>query len=379
MADPHPTLFKVAAGSPIDLVERPERLFRSAIDHRMSGLLASRDDIIDLMPDHHRLHLMSVQAALWAQNTALLDRLSDITSLAADVGIGLGAYKGVVTEQRWYGSVGERVVTDIDLLVDARDMAKTIEFVSAIDRTHPLLDDLPYLLAGGLLQSIDLRYEDVRVDVHFDPLKMELVPTVDLDEFWSTMETVELPGTRIVSPTPARTLVMTLLHTMRDRFRWLGAYADIARICDDPNLDWDEAERFAVVQGYLSPVLFALGRVNRSLGLDTKLRPKSAVALRLLWPEGRSLLGTPAEHPPPRSTLKLAVLAKGRHIEAARAWLRRLLPPRSLIDYYYPESRGPYFFRLIAARVGKRSASAQRLHRDRQGDLHRHLRNHSGE
>jgi hypothetical protein len=238
--------------------------------------------------------------------------------------------------------------------VDVRDTAKTIEFVSAIDPTHRLLDDLPELLAGRLLQSIDLRYEDVRVDVHFDPLKMELVPTVDLDEFWSAMEIVELPGTGVISPTPARTLVMTLLHTMRDRFRWLGAFADVARICEDPNLDWDEAERFAVVQGYLSPVLFTLGRVNRSLGLDTELKPKSTVALRLLWPEGRSLLGTPEKLPPPRSTLKLAVLAKGRSMEAARAWLRRLLPPRTLMDYYYPESRGPYLSRVVAARVGKR-------------------------
>ncbi len=354
MTDPHPALFNVAAGSPIDVVEHPERLLQSAIEHRMSGLLASRDDIVDLMPDHQRLRLTSIQAALWAQNTVLLDRLTKITSLASDVGIRVGTYKGVVTEQRWYGSVGERVMTDIDLLVDVRDTAKTIEFVTAIDRTHRLLDDLPELLAGGLLQSIDLRYENVSVDVHFDPLKMELVPTVDLEEFWSTMEIVELPGTRVISPTPARTLVMTLLHTMRDRFRWLGAYADVARICKDPSLDWDEAEKFAVAQGYRGPVLFSLGRVNKSLGLDTKLKPKSAVALKLLWPERRSLLGTSEEFPPPRSTLKLAVLAKGRSMEAASAWLRRLLPPRSLMDYYYPESRGPYFFRVVAARVGKR-------------------------
>jgi len=354
VADPHPTLFKVAAGSPVVRVEHAERLLQSAIDHRIPGLLASRDDIVGLMPDDQRLRLMSIRTALWAQNMVLLDRLSEVTSLAADVGIRVGSYKGVVTEQRWYGSVGERVMADIDLLVDARDTAKTIEFVTAIDRTHRLLDDLPELLAGGLLQSIDLRYKDVSMDVHFDPLKMELVPTVDLDEFWSTMEMVELPGTRVMSPTPARTLVMTLLHTMRDRFRWLGAFADIARICEDPRLDWDEVERFAVTQGYLSAVLFALGRVNRLLGLDTKLKPKSAVTLRLLWPERRSLLGTPEDLPPPRSTLKLAVLAKGRSTEAARVWLRRLLPPRSLMDYYYPESRGPYFFRVVAARVGKR-------------------------
>lgn len=357
MASPHPALFDLATGRPwVGEVEDFAAVFRSAIDHRMSGLLASRTDVIEAVPEAERLHLTAIQAGMWAQNTALLDRLRDLVSLAADAGVRVGCYKGIVTESRWYDCVGERVVTDIDLLVDPRNPSNVVEFLAALDPVHPLLRDLDQIIRNRALQSVDLRYGDVRIDVHFDPVKMELLPTVDLEGFWSSLETVEIGGLTVNTPTPARTLVLTLLHTMRDRFRWLGAYADVVRISGDPSLDWDEVERFSDQQGFLTPALFALSRVETALGVSNRSvnKESSTGLLGVLWPEPRSLQGTPPQHPPPRSTLKLAMLGKGRFVEAVLAWIRRIFPPRVLMDYFYPEARGPYLVRVVATRAGKR-------------------------
>jgi hypothetical protein len=50
----------------------------------------------------------------------------------------------------------------------------------------------------------------------------------------------------------------------------------------------------------------------------------------------------------------MAVLVKGRSLEAVRGWLLRLIPSRAVLDHYHPDAHGPYLIRLVSARFRKR-------------------------
>ena len=353
MSEPHPALFDLAARRPLPDDLDPAGLLESSIDHRVTGLLALRPP--SSMDEIDRAHLRGVQAAMWAQNTSLRHRLSEILAIASSLGIRVAVMKGVVAEQLWYDTVGERVASDLDVVVDTSNIAAVIDFVTELDPSNRILPYLPAFLRDRCVQSADLQFRDTAVDLHFDPLKLEILRMRGQDRFWSCLRSVDMDGYTAEAPSASHALVLSLLHTMRDRFRWIGAYAEVARIVKDPDLDWDEVERFAKDEGLLAPVAFALDRVTSGLRLPSQpdLTHSKSMMVSTLWPRHRALQGTPDVSPPRRSTLKLAAMSRGRSGSAIVGWGRRIFPPKILLDYYHP-GRGGYVFKVITARLSKR-------------------------
>lgn len=360
MSRPHPALFDLAAGRSLSAFE-PEGLYVSSIDHRMSGLLASDLGAVNSLTDHDQIHLAGVQASMWAQNTMLRERLRDLCRIAADLDVEIGVYKGVVTEERWYDEVGQRVITDIDVIVSPKSLDRCVEFLEAVQ--VGTAEEVGPLLQSGDLQSCEVHLKGTAVDVHLDMLKLELLPSSHPEKLWAAMEEVEVSGTTVLTPDPSLSLVLTLLHIMRDRFRWLGAYADVARMTRSGQPDMAEVFRIARSEGLDAQVRFALDRINSDLNLGlgelNGTGPRYWVLGRL-WPDVRSLRGTPDMHPPPRSTVKLALLVRGRRMAPILGWLRRLVPSRELLHHYYPNANGPYWLQLITTRMGKRIGNLRR-------------------
>jgi hypothetical protein len=364
MSKPHPSLVDLAAGRPITSEHDPEGLYVSSVDHRMSGLLAADEIGVGSLTEHDRLHLAGVQASMWVHNTMLRERLREILSLASGVGAEVAAYKGVVTEERWYRQAGERVVTDLDLIVAPGSLDRALDLIAVIEPLR--VDELRPLVSSGALQSCELRFQDITIDLHFDILKLELLETRDPHRLWESMEQMDAFGTQVLTPNPSLSLTLTLLHTTRDRFRWLSSYADVARIVQDGRADLGEALRLAESEGLGAQARLALNRIDQDLGLGLGNMSGKGVQYRIvsmLWPRVRSLSGTPLIHPPPRSTLKMAVLVKGRSLEAVRGWLLRLIPSRAVLDHYHPDVRGPYLIRLVSARFGRRLAGLKKRFR----------------
>jgi hypothetical protein len=361
MSKPHPALFDLAAGRPITSEHDPEGLYLSSVDHRMSGLLGGDEVGVGSLTEHDRLHLAGVQASMWVHNTMLRERLREFLSLASDVGAEVAAYKGVVTEERWYRQAGERVTTDLDLIVAPGTFDRAFDLIAVLEPLR--VDEFRPLVSSGVLQSCELRFHDVTIDLHFDMLKLELLGTREPHRLWESMEELDAFGTQVLTPNPSLSLTLTLLHAMRDRFRWLGSYADVARIVQDGRTDLGESLRLAESEGLGAQTRLALNRINQELGLglgDLSGRGVQHRMVSMLWPRARSLRGTPVIHPPPRSTFKMAVLVKGRSLEAVRGWLRRLIPSREVLDHYHPNARGPYLIRLVSARFRKRLAGMKK-------------------
>ena len=67
---------------------------------------------------------------------------------------------------------------------------------------------------------------------------------------------------------PELALVAFLTHLNKDRFAYLSAFGDIARVVGHPGLDWDLVERFVAGEGLAVPVWKSLDVVARTLELD---------------------------------------------------------------------------------------------------------------
>ena len=215
------------------------------------------------------------------------------------------------------------------------------------------------LVDAGVLQTIDVVFDGVVLDIHFDLFKMGFKsrqPQLVSDR----TVIVALEEGRSVRALDAETsLVFSLLHLNRDRFAKLLGFAEVLRIIERGAIDWEFVDAFVGREGLETPHALTLGVVVETLQVDRPMpdpprgwrsRIWSAACppgIRLLGEEGRLRFGR-------RGVLLFPFLVRRRGGDAARYVLRRLFPRRDMVDLVHPGTHGPYLWRLIQARVGHR-------------------------
>lgn len=359
MTRPHPILIDLAAGRsprPLDPAEAPA-LVDAAFEHRMGGLLWSsigrrevqlpRDEVTrlaarDLAVERHHLQL-------WAAATELHRRLGAL-------GIGVAFAKGVTAEARWYERLAERSCVDIDVFLEPAALSRLGEVIDALHPAHPLRSDGPALVRSGVLQSIDLVFQGIPIDLHADIFKIE-IPTRQRDLVWARTALVSgHDGVRVRALDPELSLVHFLLHLNKDRFARLIGFADVARVLSREELDWAFIESFLAREGIRVPVYASLHAVTSALQLPAPPVPRPGgwrgSTWTRLWPEEGRLLGNRGLARDQHRQLLLPLLTEGRIGEGMR-WLlrRRLFPPRAMVPIWYPDTRGPYLMRVAIGRI----------------------------
>lgn len=359
VARPHPLLLDLAAARvPADPTPAdPDALVASAIDHRMTGLLwsAIASRYVQLPPEHERA-LAERDVAVELHHERVWKAIGIIGTRLESRGVAVAVVKGVTAETRWYDRPAERPSRDIDVLVEPDARHRIADIIDALDPEQAHRAQLPELVREGVLQSVDLSFAGIAVDVHVDLLKVE-IPTRHRDRIWSrTVQLAAPDGGRVRALDPEVSLVHFLLHANKDRFARLIAYADVARILRSGGLDWEFVEEFAAAEGLQVPVFCSLYAITDELGLSAPpvARPRGwrASAWHGLWPRPSRLHGTHGLMTRQHRQFALPLLAEGRRLEAIR-WLlrRRVFPPRSTVPIYYPDTRGPYPLRIVVGRV----------------------------
>ncbi|MCK9487724.1 MAG: nucleotidyltransferase family protein [Dehalococcoidia bacterium] len=341
MAHPDPLLVEMAAGRSVEGKPVAPGLVESAVEHRMAGLLWSavqRGDI-DLPPaDRARLSTMDMANRL--RERQIEAALSEAVRRAAALGIELATFKGVSAAWRWYERPGERPTSDLDLLVDPASRPRLAEVIGALNHDNALLRDLsePDLLAlAARSQAINIELEadlgsqtwagePVTIDLHVDLLKYG-IPGRQGDEIWARTHPIDVPGggtVRVLDPEIA--LVHLLLHMNRDRFAYLIAYADAARLLRCEPIDWAYVHEFLASEGLEVPVYASLEAVATTLGIAVPEPPSiggwRAALWKGLWPPHVRLQGSDGQVGVRRRRRWIPVMARGRAIEGMSAWIR---------------------------------------------------------
>lgn len=353
MAKPHQALIELAAGRPLPRrVPDPALLVRSAIEHRVDGLLwrAVQEGQISMPASEQRV-LAGLSLRTRARNARLWDVLEETTTLLAAEGIEVASAKGVTSESRWYEQAGTRPALDLDLFLRPDHLKRAREVVEIIQPSHALVESVADLARTGRLQSIDIRFRGVDVDLHFDILKFE-IETKQNELIWDRTELVPTPNGGIVRVLdPEMSLILALLHLNKDRFAYLLGFVDVVRIIEQERLDWAFVDRFLRVEGIESHIYSALDVIFETLHLETPEHPvqsgwRSAFWKRL-WPEQMRLNGDVGRVSNRRRKYLIGATARGRSLEAAWRRLQRMFPPKELLDYYHPRRGGPYLWRLM--------------------------------
>lgn len=355
MTRPHPALLDLAAGRGLPDIGDPAELCRSAREHRMWGLLWTR---VQDERDHQAWWELAALDLLHSQQRARLwAMLEQVATRLAETGVEVTTVKGVTTEARWYARPGERPCGDVDVLISPRDWPRAREIVESLQPGHVLSPDVNRLVGKGLLQSIDLVVDGVSVDLHFDVLKLG-VPARQNDLIWERTLPFALPsGTRVRVLDPETALVHLLVHLNKDRFRWLLGYADVARLLNRQELDWEFIESFSRIEALDVSVRLALQVVVETLGLPRACPPVAggppSALWRYLWRPAVRLQGDLGVVRFRHRQDVIPLLEPGRRWQVLRFWLRRrIFPARAFLDEWYPGTTGPYLWRLVRGRSG---------------------------
>jgi hypothetical protein len=223
---------------------------------------------------------------------------------------------------------------------------------------HSLVDEIVSLAASGVTQGVTVEHGGTSIDIHFD-LPALGVPTLGREQVWERSLCPELGRDRPIRVLDRETaLIQLLMHLNKDCFARLLWYTDIVHLISrESGLDWAYIDEFARKEGLEAPIYLSLEAVCGDLGLEIPPHPRpsgwKAWLWKRLWPEKVRLQGLEGYYRRRHRRYFLAFMFSGRKRQALRWWIRQLFPSDVVLAEWYPTAKGPYLWRLVAARLGR--------------------------
>lgn len=362
---PHHSLIDLASGRTVSGAIDGE-IVRSAEEHRVGGLLKTAMDLGLSVESTAATELNRIDALGWARNRMLLDACHEIAQTAEQLDIDLFVIKGISIEARWYSRLGERPAWDLDLVLAPWHRHRVGDLLAALQPRHSLLSNSAELHSPRL-QSIDLGFHSLPVDLHLDPLKLEVATTRQPDILFENSTNLATDrSVRILGLEPS--LVLTALHLNKDRFRYLLGYVDLVRISADSTVDIDRAVRIAQDLGLARSFRSTVAAAH----VDLRLPQPPGFELNdwlwnRTWPQSVRMRGSEAQDRFRYRQFFLPLLEGGRWAEVLIASWHRLFPSAYELWRNFPEEKGSYLGRLIKGRVRHRLSRFRRRRQHRLG------------
>jgi hypothetical protein len=178
-----------------------------------------------------------------ARNLASVAELLAVLEDLRRAGVPALAIKGPVSAMLCYGDIGLRSYSDLDLVVDAADVAAATACLEARGYAPPFALAPPW--RDRLLRSdseLLFRHRDGRrlVDLHWSLLPRGYSFTPGRDGIFGQRRTVRIGSHDVPTLGTEATLVFLLLHGAKHDWRSLGWLCDVAELLRRrSDLDWD--------------------------------------------------------------------------------------------------------------------------------------------
>jgi hypothetical protein len=222
-----------------------DRLLRAAQRHEQGPLLHRllKAAPTGSVPDAVRHHLQEQATAVAVRNLFLATELLRLLQRLRARAVLAVPFKGPVLAAAAYGSPALRQFVDLDILVDGRDVPRTVRLLER-DGYRPRfpLHGLRRLIYLQSEASFDFVRADglVTVEVHWGLMPRYFGFALGLDSVRDRLVTADLSGTPVPS-LPAEDLLLFLcLHGTKHRWsslKWIGDVA--ALVAAEEALDWD--------------------------------------------------------------------------------------------------------------------------------------------
>jgi hypothetical protein len=271
---------------------------------RVGGLLYARlRESGALVPADAMRELSGYAGHVREANRVKLERVLPVVDALSEAGIRCVLLKGAALLSSIYSDWSMRPMVDVDLLIDAADVA----------RAHEVLQDAGWATGAELVRGdffprfhyereyVTLDEPKVRIDLHVRPFRpMRFASTIPSEAMFESVEPVELCGHRVWVPNAELMLIHLAAHAalhgagelrwLYDIYAWLrhcGRRLDVASIverCRAWRLDW-------AVRAALLRVEAALGATGSLAAFLAAFPRRAAITDRLvLWqaPHGES-------------------------------------------------------------------------------------------
>ncbi len=296
--------------------------------------------------DHDALVQLTMRSLESTADTrAALEALDSLLDTCDSLGINIAVFKGLAIGSRWYPGPELRPANDIDVFVDHEQTDRLGELVEGFATKPGSRVAVEGMVAEGRVFEYSLVVDRVAVDLHIDPMNL-VVPTRQQHLLWERTEIVSISDVRQFRTLDLElTIVQALLSLLRDNFADLLHLYDVTLMLDnDP--DWDFIEAFAEEEGWTDMIRFSLGFVcdvfDRPSPLPRDISITNRMIISRLWPDRILLRGSESVVKSPRRQSLASLLIAGRRLDVVGAMLRRIFPPRSVIDDRFDDSSGPY-------------------------------------
>ena len=355
MARPHPLLIEVAAGRTINGAAIDHTVVDSSIEHRMGGLLLKVAREPDSPVDHGvRARLEALDLGLAIQRQRLMSTAAVVHRRLDGAGIEHFFFKGVVEAYRVFEDPQHRPFADIDLCLAPSESLSAA--TAAIAPDYPNVEHLDDLVSGGYISGVSFFEDGQPLDLHTDVVRVG--PGARHPQmWWENTTTIDIPGLGTVRAlNQEASFVVFVLHQARDRFRYLIGLSEYRRRLLS-EMSFDAVRSLAVAEGVWDQVAVAIAAMSEDLGIPSPVEVPNSLRSRFwlrLWRADIRLGGPESRLRHTRRGRWMMPLLARRRTKSSLRWIARsAFPPDVHLRRRHPDARGPYLWRIVAARVAQ--------------------------
>jgi hypothetical protein len=251
----------------------------------------------EAVPPEALLFLRECFEANAARNLHLTRELLNLLDLFERAAIPVVAFKGIVLAWSLYGNPALRRVGDLDLLVRPPDLLRAREMLVSAGYRCPYPDDLRLFRLGRQIPLVSK--SAVVADLHWSLAPSWLCYGLDTDAVWTRLNTVQIAGREVRTLAPEDLLLFLCVHGAKHSWCSLDLLADLARLIERGQLDWDRVIARASSRRISRMVFSGLLLAVDLLGIDlpapviAQLRVHPSASALAAWSRERLLQPSP--------------------------------------------------------------------------------------
>lgn len=195
-----------------------ERFVRFVRHHQVAGYVHTALEAMGLetaLPAEEARRLSASFVRQWATNERIARELGRVRAAFDDAGCPFVLLKGLHLACAYYGNVDRRGISDIDLLVRRRDIARAEAVLGSLGHARSSFALFGRRIAARFVHAFEFAGEEVPIDLHWELVNH---PSYDLDDeaLWATKRSCTIGGVTVNVLDDAHALLLALLGIAKD-------------------------------------------------------------------------------------------------------------------------------------------------------------------
>ena len=214
----------------------------SSYTHGVYPLVAKSLKSIHAVPEHIKSVLKITNLDIARRNMTMTAELLRIMKLLEENGISALAIKGPVLSQMIYGDITQRQFADLDILVQEKDLYRTVELLC--DNGFVSEHSIKFLKNKELLQvlkdfSIMRPSQNISIEIHWKLFLQSQIKNDYLHYFYQNSNKVIINNYYIKTLDHNSLILYLILHGSKHMWERLEWIADVDRLARNKDADWD--------------------------------------------------------------------------------------------------------------------------------------------